>query len=253
MVYQDIVFYQQRQRRLFATEKNLSGWRYYEDNRNPEKYSYHFLSVDRPGFTESIRQQYLATCEKRAFVRFHVNNHAYFPPQSIPGYGDPVRKTLTFMVNQVKHPQVDLLPSPIYIQRVDLKDNRFYQWLYQTNVEYGETYAIANAKRLIEVSKQFANILHFVAILEGKIVGQLTLYLWEKVAELDEFYVLASQQGKGIGTKLYQHAMMQLNQRGMEEVFLVTDPTQPAKLIYERWGFLEMRHYDEVHFQKLKK
>jgi N-acetylglutamate synthase-like GNAT family acetyltransferase len=178
---------------------------------------------------------------------------AYFPAQSIPGYGDPIRKSLTFMLNQVKNPEVDLVPTPFSIQKVDVNNNVFYEWLYQTNLEYGESYAIANAKRIIEVSKQHANILHLVAILEGKIVGQLTLYLWEKVAELDEFYVLESSQGKGIGKKLYQHAMMALTQHGMEEVFLVTDPSQPAKAIYERWGFLEIGHYEEVHFQKLNK
>jgi ribosomal protein S18 acetylase RimI-like enzyme len=136
---------------------------------------------------------------------------------------------------------------------VDINVNRFYQWLYQTNLGYGESYAIANAKRIIEVSKEHDNILHFVAILEGKIVGQLTLYLWEKVAELDEFYVLVSSQGKGIGKKLYQHAMSALTQQGIDEVFLVTDPSQPAKGIYERWGFLEMGQYEEIYFQKLNK
>lgn len=250
---QDLLRYADRQLALFATQKTIDGWLYYEDEHNPEKYSHHFLWIDRPGFTQKNLTSYLSLCQARSFVRFHVNEPSYFPHLPIPGYLEPKRNVLIWMVRRVFQPPFTIKPTSLTIKKVNVFDSTFFAWLKQSNLEYGEAYATSNANRIVEVSQKHQNFIHLLAINEGAIIGQLTIYLWEKVAELDEFYVLDRHQGKGVGHQLYQSGMAMLYQKGIKEVFLVTDPSQPAKLIYDHWGFLTVASFEQIHYQRLEK
>jgi GNAT superfamily N-acetyltransferase len=78
----------------------------------------------------------------------------------------------------------------------------------------------------------------------GTVIGMLTLLFTVSTAEggpaawLEDFILDPAWRGKGIGTKLIEHAIAYARQKGIKRITLLTDRTNVrASRLYRRWGF----------------
>lgn len=108
-----------------------------------------------------------------------------------------------------------------------------------------------NAERLEAVVREDNHIL-LVALLEGRVIGQVLAMIHrhpDKPTELyiDDLAVSESVQRRGIATHLLQTLFALGLERGCEEVWVATEPeNEPAKKFY---GSLELAMREAVVFE----
>ena len=83
----------------------------------------------------------------------------------------------------------------------------------------------------------------FVAERDGELIGFCTVSFDEdsKVGEIDLNAVRPDQQGKGVGAKMFEHALDLMREAGMKVATVGTggDPSHaPARRAYEKAGFV---------------
>ncbi len=112
------------------------------------------------------------------------------------------------------------------------------------------TISRADFERTFTTLQADPNHFVFVAELDGKVVGSITLLVEQKfihacgrVGHIEDVVADASVQGKGIGSKLVQKALDQAREAGCYKVIL--DCSEANTHFYSRFGFevreLEMR------------
>lgn len=84
----------------------------------------------------------------------------------------------------------------------------------------------------------------FVAEAGGEIVGMVSLlftvstFLGSRVALLEDMVVAPGLRGRGIGSRLIEHALDQARRMRLGRITLLTDRTnRKAQRLYERFGF----------------
>jgi aminoglycoside 6'-N-acetyltransferase I len=81
----------------------------------------------------------------------------------------------------------------------------------------------------------------FIAVIIEKIVGvcfgHKRSYWQGKEFEIDEMYVDAEMQGKGIGTRLFEFMTENLKEQGIRNYVLMTGKDLPAESFYRKNGF----------------
>jgi ribosomal protein S18 acetylase RimI-like enzyme len=87
-----------------------------------------------------------------------------------------------------------------------------------------------------EALSDFASYDTYMIRSSGRSVGVIS-YEWRDVshAHIDEFAVESAWQGKGIGTFAFEAVMARL--ASAKVITLVTHPENPARRLYERFGF----------------
>lgn len=98
------------------------------------------------------------------------------------------------------------------------------------------------AKKILQNIKLNPNHVIFVALLENKVVGSITLLIEQKfihegglVGHIEDVVVRKGLQGKGIGEKLVKSALEYAKKRGCYKTIL--DCTDEVKSFYEKIGF----------------
>ena len=84
----------------------------------------------------------------------------------------------------------------------------------------------------------------FAARVDGEIVGMVSLLFTISTAEgtkacwLEDMVVRPEQRGKGLGTRLLEHAIHYAKAHGFSRITLLTDPTNEGAIrFYQRYGF----------------
>lgn len=89
-----------------------------------------------------------------------------------------------------------------------------------------------------EVATEIAQGITYMISVDDEVIGYITYFKREDgSAELDEFAVERDHQRKGIGTLALDFILNEL--RTYPRIELVTHPENPAKKLYERFGFCE--------------
>ncbi len=77
----------------------------------------------------------------------------------------------------------------------------------------------------------------FIAEEAGRRVGMVTTTVYERTAWIGNLIVLPDARGRGIGRQLLQHALAEIDRRGIATVRLEADP--PGMALYRKLGFRE--------------
>ncbi len=95
---------------------------------------------------------------------------------------------------------------------------------------------MANVLQFLIIDAQYIQDMDtFVAILEEKIVGVVTLApLDSEDVEIDHLFVDPSAIGKGVGKALWQYALRSVRSKNFKRIFLIADPN--AERFYIHMG-----------------
>ena len=108
---------------------------------------------------------------------------------------------------------------------------------------WNEDVSPEEARRYFENCFSLASFRGFVAESGGRIVGLAAGFLkpWRKGMEyyLDEFCIVPSFQGKGIGSRLLDEICTRLAEKGVFGAMLNTERAYPAYSFYLKNGFSE--------------
>lgn len=82
---------------------------------------------------------------------------------------------------------------------------------------------------------------------DRQIVGQMSLWIDEQKAQINNFYIVKQFQGQRLGKKFLEHVFQYLRERGTEEITLeVKSSNEIAINLYESFGFRTVsvrKHY----------
>ncbi|MBN2876554.1 MAG: ribosomal protein S18-alanine N-acetyltransferase [Bacilli bacterium] len=86
------------------------------------------------------------------------------------------------------------------------------------------------------------NALMKYLIMESKedhgIIGQMSLWIDDNKAQINNFYILTKYQGQRYGAKFLRHVFQYLREREVEEVTLEVKPSNVVAIkLYESFGF----------------
>ena len=109
----------------------------------------------------------------------------------------------------------------------------FLQLQYKEDLHYGESYAKEKQAHL-KRERQKQGIHQVIAYKNGQPVGSVELIEKEKTVEIDNFFVISTMRGLGIGVAIQQF-VMQL--AGNKLVILVADGEDTARNMYKKQGY----------------
>ncbi|WP_445493206.1 GNAT family N-acetyltransferase [Niallia sp. 03133] len=122
----------------------------------------------------------------------------------------------------------------INVQRVSEKNaDLFLELQYQQDLKYGKDFAEQKAEQYKRQLKDRYTML-LLAFYKGIPAGALTVYISNKTAEIDGFYVLESLQKKGIGSHMQKFIMNELPEK---TVILVADGEDTARTMYRKQNY----------------
>ncbi len=75
--------------------------------------------------------------------------------------------------------------------------------------------------------------------ISGVMIGRKNTYLHGSEYFIDEFCIVPSSQGKGIGTKMINYAKEELGAMGYVGIVLNTEKGYPSELFYKKNGFVQ--------------
>jgi ribosomal protein S18 acetylase RimI-like enzyme len=76
-----------------------------------------------------------------------------------------------------------------------------------------------------------------IIVFKGRDIGWLEAHTTDAGTLLQQFFIAPECQGKGIGTKVLQHLLNRWSKTGMP-IFLTVLKNNPARRLYERFGFI---------------
>lgn len=126
--------------------------------------------------------------------------------------------------------------SPVTIEQLsETSFSAYLAYKYQANLAYGETYA-NQCKADNEANLLTNGSTIYLAIKEGKIIGDITAWECGNYIEMDDFSVDEAYRGRGIGTALQRKAS-----QGYKKVILISEEANRA--MYEHQGYQEVAYY----------
>ena len=126
------------------------------------------------------------------------------------------------------------LNEDVVVQYVD--DTLFDAYLafqYTIDLEYGEAFA-SEKQRLFKRQFYEPHVIFVAALLDGVIVGTLTLFETPDTIELDSFVVTHAMQRLGIGSTM-QHFVMA--NHTTQTILLVADGEDTPREMYQKQGY----------------
>jgi len=112
------------------------------------------------------------------------------------------------------------------------------------------------AKRRIERKAQVyqdpsSKIKFYVCFYNHKAIGNCEMMIDEtnKIAKIEDFDILETQQRKGFGTTVLKHLLETAYKNEIHDVYLITDSDDTAKEMYQKCGFTKIGEKYELFFQ----
>lgn len=227
---------------LYAEMSLFENYQRFHDPNQIDKYSHNFLFLNNQPIHHALITNYIALTKSFGFTQWVT-----FSPQhqdqliSYLHAHQPSVETLVMMAAPITTLLKRIQPNHLQVQIESLHPNHqtpFLDFNFALDLEYGETYARGNGKRIYNVIQQNPlNAGFLLAKTPDKMIGQLGYYVFDSVGEIDEFYVAEDHQKQGVGKTLFHHAIQLLQSRKVKTIMLVTNPTSDAYKIYQRWGF----------------
>jgi ribosomal protein S18 acetylase RimI-like enzyme len=118
--------------------------------------------------------------------------------------------------------------------------------MYQEDLPFGTSYAIGNIKRQRDILKEHLKDYFYLGLThEETYIGHLNAHIQGTRAKIDEFYVIDQYQKQGYGSAMMSFMLKHLENKGVDEVYLVTDLADTAQSLYVKYGFKLMGTFKE--------
>ncbi|MDR2833491.1 MAG: GNAT family N-acetyltransferase [Streptococcaceae bacterium] len=88
----------------------------------------------------------------------------------------------------------------------------------------------------------------FVAYQGNEPTGHIQLFVHNKVAKIEDFKIVESHRGKGLGTTLLKYVMDLALSQGVDSIHLNADEEDTAKEMYMKLGFEKIGQLESVRF-----
>jgi spore maturation protein CgeE len=221
--------------KLFSKQvKYPFGYAFY-DEKQRDKYFHNYLHILRNEYSLRELNLYYMDTSKHGFVLYRVEEGIEITHNPIfSGY---IHDHDAYYANDINHIEIHSKINAEIHQVDPKKDQHFFDFLYQEDLLFGTSYAEGNVKRQKEVLTQFKNYIYFYIKHEDRIIGHINCFIDQNYAKIDEFYIVEAYQKHGYGSSLMKHMIDYLKKKDVNEVYLVTDLSDTAKTLYERWNF----------------
>lgn len=221
-----------------------------KDDLQPDKYFHNYMMIFGSHVTEQQLRTYQSSLKSEGFAifRFEESNNQTFS----------LLKSYQMETYGYFHAPIDSVqiktPIPCKAEIVDpYNDEDFFQFLIQEDILYGEAYARNNAIRQKCVLKTHSdNYFYLKLTVNGEIIGDVNACLHFNIAKIDDFNIKEEFQRKGYGSALMSALIDILKQRGITDVYLVTDMDDSVKDLYVRFGFSYIGSYRQ-YFKSFSK
>jgi N-acetylglutamate synthase-like GNAT family acetyltransferase len=218
----------------------------YQDDKQLDKFSHNFLLLSQNPNHSTTIQRYLDTTKAfgfSQFVTFSPVIQASIQSALLPYH--PILESFMLMsapidvlLKNIQGHQHDVTIK--YLSKLD--ESSFLAFNYAMDVTYGIDYAKGNGKRILDVVKENPHHAgYLLAKQKDLIVGQIGYHRFDEIGEVDEFYVLDTNQHQGIGKSMFLKTLNHFKQLGVSVVMLVANPKDQAYTIYQKWGFNDVR------------
>lgn len=137
------------------------------------------------------------------------------------------------------------------IRPIEKKDNEGIYHLIQAILESydldkpGTAYYDPYLSKLYEYYDSLPNGQYWILSMDGKVYGGAGIGPfgeYEKIAEVQKYYISIDLQGKGYGRKLYDILENYAKEQGYEKLYIeTTDILSKANDIYEHYGFKQLK------------
>jgi spore maturation protein CgeE len=222
---------------LYAKSEAFGNQELYYDEDNRLKYLHNFLYVKNNQIKLNELKNYEETSFKYGFVRFVLDDEVNVPEYLLSS-DFTKEQSIYYMAN------IDeiLIHSKIMVDLVRVVDvnDPFFSFLYKEDLAFGENYAKLNNIKTKKVLTSYQSDRMYRLILKNKIIGHIEVFTFEKIAKIEEFYVLEEYQGQGFGSAMLAQIVAVLKEEGIEYITLVTDANNQAQNLYKRVGFQEI-------------
>ncbi len=101
----------------------------------------------------------------------------------------------------------------------------------------GEDFCVRRAVRKGNVYINNDSINNYLLYYNNELIGSCELFIYNKIAKIEDFAVLEQYQRKGYGTTLLKYVVNKALEKGSETIFLDTDEGDTAKEMYIKLGF----------------
>lgn len=236
---------------MFSRLKQLDGFVYHEDPEQRDKHMHNFLLLDRPIDALDVLTTYRAKMAPYGWSQYRVEQPGECEKLSTYLDSHPhVSQTLLYMATPLQSIQLPPSNKQLDLRRVNpFADDAFFQFMYNEDQAFGETYAHGNWKRMKAVMQTHPHIAYFSLYDHDTMIGHIGIIHHGHTVEIDEFYILDAYQRLGYGTAMMQAMVNQLKEKHIQTIFLEANATDTAQHLYRRWGFHDVGSYRFVRFQ----
>lgn len=184
----------------FSTITRTTDYLIAKDELQIDKYFHNFMMIHSDDVSEDALKLYESKQKKEGFVifRFEEKNSQTFS----------LLRNYQLETYGYFHAKIDSLhiSSAIScsIERVNpYKDDKFFEFLFNEDLPYGEDYARNNVLRQRMVLQEYSNNYFYLKlVLDGEIIGDINACLQSHVAKIDDFNIMEKHQRKGYGSAL---------------------------------------------------
>lgn len=212
----------------------------YNDDIQKDKYSYNFYFIKNKNKVKSLIKK-LSKENKRSFLDFDSN---FLMDEYLPDFEKSHEIRMFNFASLVK---LDYRIGDIRILDNSNKD-LFLNLLFNDELEYGESYATNNSKRIVDICLNNDKFDLYGIFDKDKIVGSIHVYKNNDMAKLEDFFIIDEYQKKGYGISLLTKVIDILKKEGIYHLTITADFDDTPKKIYEKLGFVTI--LDNYNYHK---
>lgn len=245
MNLQDIIQMEINYVSLFSKATETSSGFIFQDDHQTDKYYHNYFHVTLPISNLDDIQSYIQNHEPYGFVVVRIeepiDSQNLFDDYEMSHNGYFYAKLMDLNLKETSI-------EPTLVNPND--DQSFFDFMYDEDLQFGTSYAIGNVKRQKEVLTQNTNHYFYIQVKEAdQVIGHLNGFLAGKLAKIDDFYVKETYQKQGYGSALMLDMVRRLSEKGVTDVYLVTDLAGTAQHLYRKMGFTQVGSFKQ--YQKI--
>ncbi len=216
-----------------------------EDDRQTDKYYHNYMHVLNRQLLIDDVSNYLSRQFEKRFANYRIE---YQIPLSKLKHILPYSVQMNGYFAQMIDKLVIPVKREIMVRKVrEDQADRFFEFLFEENKEYGIPYALGNVTRQREVLFQTPNYSYYEVIEDDQVIGHVNVFIDGSDAKIDDFVINDSHQKKGYGSALMAHVIQELKTLQIKRVYLVCDMMDTPKDMYHAWGFEHIGDYIFIH------
>ena len=128
-------------------------------------------------------------------------------------------------------------------------DDALYCDLQHDEKTSGRDFCQRRCYRRGEVYLSESGVDSYICYFNGKPVGNCDLFIYDKVAKIEDFAVIPQCQRRGIGTAILKHLIKVAIDKNCDMLYLVTDEADTAKEMYQKLSFTKIGERTDLFYK----